>query len=490
MLIIPLHQPLTLQRFPWVTAALILVNCFVFFGLQSRDQVALSEAARMYQHSGLAAEEFPFLVAHLRRWGQGNYADQLEAIDDAQMRAQAMTELNAYDTTFAAALSIAGPHPKFTDAHKDWQKRRAIFESRLAGAFTPRHVLLYQEPSIGRQFTAMFLHGDFGHLLGNMIFLLLLGLMVETVLGGPLFLAVYLLGGFGGGLFSVLRHLTDYGSALGASGAIAGLMGAMCVVWGTRKVRVFYWFFVIFDYVKVPALAILPFWLGWELYHMVSSPNAGIGFDAHAGGIMSGALLAFAIKKLGWERKLILDEAVVVEDRKRLDENARAAIGRLDFAAARETTRQLIERVPNERESWRLRLRALRDRPSSPEFHDAARRLLFDPLTPRASLDEDIALFDEYIVATKGQSQLDDADLARLAERWLQSGRLAAAAKLIERLLDSAEPGEAPRRLALRLALAHYEANDTASFRTVAGRLQARCPLSDEAIKLQRLTAE
>ncbi len=490
MLIIPLHQPLTLQRFPWVTAALILINCFVFFGLQSRDEFALSEAAREYQRSGLAAEEFPFLVAHLRRWDRDGYANQLEAISDPRMRAQAMTELNAYDTSFAASLSISGPFPKHTEAHDAWRKRRAVFENRLSAAFTPRHVLLFQEPSFGRQFMAMFLHGDFGHLLGNMVFLALLGLMVETVLGAPLFLLVYLLGGIGGGLFSVVRHLDDYGSALGASGAIAALMGAMCVIWGLRKVRVFYWFFVIFDYVKVPALAILPVWLGWELWHMVSSPDAGIGFDAHAGGIMSGALLAFAIKKLGWERKLILDEAIVVEDRKRLDERARAALGRLDFADARDATRQLIECSPGDRESWKLRLRALRDRPQAPEFHDAAHRLLFDPLTPRAGIDDEIALYDEYLAAAKGQSPFDATELARLAERWLQSGRLGPAARLIERLLDAPEPGEPARRLALRLALAHYEARDMPAFQKTAGRLQARSPLSDEAIKLGRLTAE
>ena len=189
MLIIPLHQPLTLQRFPWVTAALILINCFVYFGLQSRDALALSEAAREYQRSGLAAEEFPFLVAHLRRWDQAAYADQLEALDDPRLRAQAMTELNAYDTTFAAALSVSGPFPKHTDAHDEWRKRRTIFEQRLSAAFTPNHVLLFQDPSVWRQFAAMFLHGDFGHLLGNMVFLLVLGLMVEPVLGGPLFLA-------------------------------------------------------------------------------------------------------------------------------------------------------------------------------------------------------------------------------------------------------------------------------------------------------------
>ena len=489
MLIIPLHQPLTLQRFPWVTAALILINVFVYFGLQSRDTSAFSEAAVEYERSGLVKDEYPLLLEHLRRWKQGAIADHLERVDDPELRAQAMTEILAYDSNFKAALSLRPPFPAGSENHESWRMRRAAFERKLELAFTPRHVLLFQEPSFARQFTAMFLHADAGHLIGNMLFLGLLGLMVECTLGAPLFLAVYLLGGIGGGLFSVVRHLSDYGSALGASGAIAALMGAMCVIWGMRKVRVFYWFFVVFDYVKIPALALLPFWLGWELFHMWSSPEAGIGFDAHAGGIMTGALLAFAIRKLGWERKLVLDEAIVIEEQSKLQAQARGALGRLDFAAAREATRQLVERSPSDRENWRLSQRAWRDRPNSPEFHEAARRLLFEPLTPRASIDEDIASYDEYAAAGVSHTQLTDADLARLAERWMQSGRLAPAAKLIERLLDSPEPAEPARRLALRLALAHYEARDSDAFQRIAGRLSTRCPLSDEAIKLQRLLA-
>ncbi len=53
MLIIPLHQPLTLARFPWVTAALILINVLVYFGLQARDQRAYTSAAEFYQRTGL-----------------------------------------------------------------------------------------------------------------------------------------------------------------------------------------------------------------------------------------------------------------------------------------------------------------------------------------------------------------------------------------------------------------------------------------------------
>jgi len=489
MLIIPLHQPLTRALFPWVTAILILVNAFVFFALQARDDFYLERAAAVYQSRGLAVEEYPILVGHLKRWGAKDLARHLESLPDGAPRALLMTEIVAYDTTFNAALQFTPPYAKSSAAQADWQRRRAQFEQHLSQVFSPRHVLSFQEPSVSRHLSSMFLHADFGHLLGNMLFLALLGLMVESTLGAPLFLAVYLIGGIGGGLFSATRHIDEFGYALGASGAIAGLMGAMCVLWGRRKVRVFYWFFVIFDYVRIPAITLLPIWLGWELWQMWRYPEAGIGFDAHAGGIVTGALAAFVVRKLAWERKHVLDAHAVVHDRRKLAANARDSLGKLNFAAAREHTRQLVIAAPLDRVAWTLRLRAWRDLPKSADFQQCMRRLLLDPLTPRATLDEEIALFDEYCLACPDEIRLTDQELYRFAERWLAADRHPAAEKLIGNLLELPEPSNSVRRLALQLALSFHERGDVKAFQRVAGRLYARCPNSDETARLQRILA-
>ena len=313
MLIIPLHQRLSLDRFPWVTALLIVVNVLVYFGIQSRDGPAFERAAEFYQRSQLLSVEWPRLLQYLQDNGRENLVPQLQRMPAAQ-QAMAAVQLQAHDTGISAELMRQPPVDNHDQAGLErWHRDRERLEALLEGAVTPRHSLHYHQPSLGGLLSSMFLHGDAGHLFGNMLFLGLLGLMTELALGPWLFLSVYLLAGVGGGLFSLVRHLGEVGSALGASGAIAGLMGACCVVWGLRKIRVFYWFFIIFDYVRVPALWLLPFWLGWELWQMLASPDAGIAFDAHAGGIMTGALASFAIRKLGWERREVMDESEVEE---------------------------------------------------------------------------------------------------------------------------------------------------------------------------------
>lgn len=489
MLIIPLHQRLTLARFPWITALLIVINVIVYTGFQSRDEAAYRNAAEHYQRSGLVELEWPWLLKHLSSRGAGDLVARIGNLPEP-MRSQAATQIQALDPEFAERIRNA-PFLEYADPRfKIWQRDRAEFERQLALAFTPRHALLYHEPSFPRYFSSMFLHGSGGHLLGNMLFLALLGLMTEAALGPWLFLAVYLLSGFGGGVLSSMNHFGDYGSVLGASGAIAGLMGACCVVWGMRKIRVFYWFFVIFDYTRVPALALLPVWLGWELWQMWSSPGAGIAFDAHAGGIITGALATFAIRKLGWERREVLDEATEVEPEKDLYAAARNALGKLDFASAREISERLIRQFPNDREAWRLRLRAWRDRPQDDAWHDAARRLLMERLVPIATPDEDIAVYDDYVAASGGRPRLSADEVAALGTRWLQGHRLTAVERVTLALLQADEPGESARRLALRLALAWHEAGDNSAFQRVAGTLYQRCPNSAEAGRLQRLLGE
>lgn len=490
MLIIPLHQRLSLARFPWITALLIVVNVIVYFGIQSRDERVFEQAAEHYQRSGLLKLEWPRLLQHLSDRGRGRLVSQLSHLDESQ-RANAAVQLQAFDASFADGLRQQPPVPT-NDLHaaQSWERDRQQLDILMAGAVTPRNSLQFHEPTLKRLFTSMFLHGDAGHLFGNMLFLGLLGLMTELALGPWLFLGIYLLAGMGGGLFSLLRHLGEFGSALGASGAIAGLMGACCVVWGLRKIRVFYWFFVIFDYVRVPALVLLPFWLGWELWQMVARPEAGIAFDAHAGGIMSGALLAFVVRKLGWERSEVMDESEVAAPQADLHGAVRNALGKLEFVAARQLSESLVRHHADDREAWRLRLRAWRDRPEDQAFHDAARHLLMDRLKPAVRAEQHVADFNEYLQLSRRRPRLPGADLVILAGGWVEAGQLAAAESICMALLQGNDPAEGPRRLALRLALAVHESGDVAGFRRIAGRLYARCPESPEAGRLQRLLGE
>lgn len=142
--------------------------------------------------------------------------------------------------------------------------------------------------------TSLFLHGSWMHVIGNMWFLFIFGDNVEDYLGHFKYLIFYLVCGFIAMAAQVLVSLHSTVPALGASGAIAGVLGAYFVVY--PRARVLTWFFVFVLW--VPAWVILGYWFvlnflsGTATVLQVQSQNmGGVAFWAHVGGFLSGMLL-------------------------------------------------------------------------------------------------------------------------------------------------------------------------------------------------------
>lgn len=151
--------------------------------------------------------------------------------------------------------------------------------------------------------TSMFLHGSWMHVIGNMWFLWIFGDNVEDYLGHFKYLVFYLLTGLIAMSTQVAINLHSTVPTLGASGAIAGVLGAYFILY--PRARVLTWFFVFV--IWVPAWVILGYWFALQFLSgtatMLAMPNGNIGgvaFWAHVGGFVSGALLV----KLFGERQL------------------------------------------------------------------------------------------------------------------------------------------------------------------------------------------
>jgi membrane associated rhomboid family serine protease len=145
--------------------------------------------------------------------------------------------------------------------------------------------------------TSMFLHGGWMHLIGNMLFLWVFGRNVEDLIGGPRFLAFYLLGGIAAGVVHVIVNAYSRIPTIGASGAIAAVMGAYLVKFPRTRIVTLIFIFFFVTTAEIPAAFILLYWFAIQFVSGFGSlastdyTGGGIAYFAHIGGFLIGMVL-------------------------------------------------------------------------------------------------------------------------------------------------------------------------------------------------------
>ena len=151
-------------------------------------------------------------------------------------------------------------------------------------------------------FTSMFLHGGWMHLIGNMWFLWLFGDNVEDRVGHGRYLLLYLVGGLVGALTHWFFNLNSMVPTVGASGAIAAVMGAYLITFPRARIRTLVPLFIFLTWFDVPAFIILFYWLLLQLLSGVASVavadpmQGGVAFFAHVGGFLAGIPLMLLLR--------------------------------------------------------------------------------------------------------------------------------------------------------------------------------------------------
>ena len=143
--------------------------------------------------------------------------------------------------------------------------------------------------------TSMFMHGGWLHILGNMLYLWIFGDQIESLLGHGRFLVFYLACGLAASAAQILVGPDSVVPSLGASGAIAGVLGAYLVKFPRNRVRVLA---MRGGMTELPAMVVLGLWIVLQLVSQVSTPAGeatGVAYMAHIGGFVTGLVLVFAM---------------------------------------------------------------------------------------------------------------------------------------------------------------------------------------------------
>jgi membrane associated rhomboid family serine protease len=159
-------------------------------------------------------------------------------------------------------------------------------------------------------FTSMFLHGDYMHLLGNMLFLYIVGDNVEDRLGHLAYLVFYLVAGLAGSAAHIYFSIHFGGGdvrTLGASGAISGVMGAYLIFFPRSQIKFMLWMIIFVRYFTLPSWGVIGFWvasqvmMAYNQWHGLETDKqaAMVAVFAHLGGFAFGAVVGIFVRMFG-----------------------------------------------------------------------------------------------------------------------------------------------------------------------------------------------
>ncbi|MEJ2363935.1 MAG: rhomboid family intramembrane serine protease [Deltaproteobacteria bacterium] len=346
MLIIPLTNNINKHNLPLITIIIIAINCFIFFFIQSGDRRHQHEAMQFYLDSGLGSIEISRYLDYVE---MNKHKEILDS--SGRGRVSKNTVARYYgkmlnDSTFMHKLLAEQIITADEEIYEEWRTLRNRFADMLSRVTSMKYGYIPSSPHYLNAVTYMFLHGGVMHLVGNMVFLWLVGCVLELGCGMVVYGGLYLLTGVASVCLFQFVYMDSVLPLIGASGAISGLMGAYTLLYGKKKIKIFYSLGVYFNYTTIYGIVLLPVWIGKEFFQLFFGGPSQVAYVAHIGGLISGALLAVLILKF-WGQ---VDQEVFKEDPKEgidsLLEIALQKIAKLDMSGARPVLEQILEKDP------------------------------------------------------------------------------------------------------------------------------------------------
>ena len=255
--------------------------------------------------------EWPFFKQYLKAKNSENQLKKYQSLYDENAQEELIFNIiiqldfyrylrvNQYDY-FKKSNNVGDWFEKREKINEVVKSTSISFLGLTPSSFNAFHLLTYQ-----------FLHGNIMHLLGNMFFLVICGFAVEVALGRWRFLFFYLLCGIAGGGLHIIFNLKESLPLVGASASISGAMAMYLGLFRFKKIEFFYWFFIFVGYFKAPALFILFFYIGKEIFQFINNSGSNVAFIAHTGGFIAGA---FFMVILYYLRPIIFQQHYIAEE--------------------------------------------------------------------------------------------------------------------------------------------------------------------------------
>ena len=350
-MLIPLrHENMQGRRWPIITFGIIALNIIVFLGTHWTMDQQSPELTQVKVHILLLAASHPELKIPEN---VQPYITSVQKTNPALWKEAQNPNRDVYDVWDAQLRMRSDDDPNAWQEEIDSLAQKYI-ELDSASVLS-KYGYIPAHASLMTAITSTFLHAGWLHLIGNMWFLWLAGAILEDTWGRAIYPAFYLLAGI---LAAMVHGMVNAGSltpAIGASGAIAGLMGGFLVRFPTTKIEMGWLLFFRFYRFKLAAYWLLPLWLITEILYGSAGNTTGIAHWAHVGGFVFGALIAIVVQKSGLEQiaeKGIQEKIAWVSHPLLAEASEQMEHGKLDEATA--NLQKLLQEKPDSIDAYRM----------------------------------------------------------------------------------------------------------------------------------------
>ena len=366
-MLIPIkHENMAARRWPVVTLALIAINVAVFLFTFSAIDDEAPQLGEIKTHILILAALHPELKIQSESQQLVDGFKQSRPQQWKQVQNPNRDIIDPYDARIRLMED-----PSKLQAEMDQLNSQYVDLSK--SSLIEQYAFIPAQPRPISYLTANFLHGGWLHLIGNMWFLWLAGFVLEDVWGRWVYSVFYLIAGAVALQFWAWSNPGSIVPTLGASGAVAALMGAFLVRFPKMKVEMAWLFFFKLYRFKAAAYWLLPLWLLAEIFYgSLSGSAGGVAHWAHVGGFLFGALAAVAIQHSGLEKKA--NQAIEEKLGWSNDQELEKASGMMEHGQLSEALAVLSNYValkPNSLDAWSL-LRQIHTRQNNnKEYLDA-----------------------------------------------------------------------------------------------------------------------
>lgn len=400
MLLIPLTDKISWRNPPVVTIVLILINCFVYFIFQFGDSKKYFKAEEFYFTSRLAEIEIERYAEYRNTSGKEtslyNAKGQLNEKEALRCYQEMLKDYDYLDKLSNDEI-ITPRDPEY----QQWKELRDEYEYLRSEITSSKYGFIPTKAKPITFLTYMFLHGGFGHLFGNMLFLWLVGCMLEMGGGRKFYSTSYILTGLGAVTLFWLIYPKSPVPLIGASGAIAGFMGAFTVLYYKKKVKIFYSLGFYFNYLKVRAIFLLPIWVANEFYQLLFGGISNVAYVAHIGGLISGSILGLINLKFLHSFNADVLEPEPEDEVSPIIEKALQHIRQLDMETGGKLLEEALIKEPDHIGAMTHLFNVRKSDPQDPRFHEITIKLLNRLTLENNNYESAKKIFDEYTELTK-----------------------------------------------------------------------------------------